>query len=68
MIHRDKFLWTTRNNFLFQGTLEAFVCSGILDKAVLSLGEQQGMLVKNECSSWYNRVGNFFVVGLGGEE
>ena len=28
-------------------------------KAVFCLGEKQGMLVNDECSSWYNRVGNF---------
>ena len=25
------------------------------------LGEKQGMLVNNECRSWYNRVGDFLL-------
>ena len=28
-------------------------------KTALCLGEKQGMLVNDECSSWYNRVGDF---------
>ena len=39
--------------------LEAFNHSSIFDKVVFFLGDQQGMLVKDECSSWYNRVGDF---------
>ena len=38
---------------------EAFDHSSIFDKAVFCLGEKQDMLVKDECSSWYNRVGDF---------
>ena len=30
-------------------------------KTAFCLGEKHGMLVNNECSSWYNRVGNFLV-------
>ena len=35
-------------------------CHGcISDKVVLCSGDKQGMLVNNECSSWYSRVGDF---------
>ena len=36
-----------------------FCHSNVFDIAVLCLREKQGMLVNNECGSWYNRVGNF---------
>ena len=29
------------------------------DKTVFCLGEKQDILVKVECSSWYNRIGDF---------
>ena len=29
------------------------------NKATFCLGKKQGMLVNGECSSWYNRVGDF---------
>ena len=28
---------------------------------VFCLGEKQGKIVNNDCSLWYNRVGDFFV-------
>ena len=40
---------------------EAFKHSSIFDKAVFCLGEKQGMLINDECSSWYNRVGDFLM-------
>ena len=33
--------------------------SSIFDKAVFCLGEKQGMMINDECRSWYNRVGDF---------
>ena len=45
-------------------TLEAFKTftqGSIIDKAVLCLGEKQGMLVNYECSSWHNKVGDFLM-------
>ena len=30
-------------------------------KTAFCLGEKQGMLANDECSSWYNRVGDFLV-------
>ena len=44
---------------------EAFNHSSIFDTSVFCLGEKQGMLLNDECSSWYNRVGDFLNVGLG---
>ena len=38
---------------------KAFNHSSIFNKAVFCLGEIQGMLVNDKCSSWYNRVGDF---------
>ena len=41
--------------------LEAFIHGSIFDKAVLCLGEKQGMLANDACSSWYNKVGDFLM-------
>ena len=43
-------------------TLEAFEAvnySNIFDKTVFCFSEKQGMLINDECSSWYNGVGDF---------
>ena len=52
---------------LFEGnpSSEAFLCHGISDNTAFCLGEKQGMLVNDERSSWYNRVGNCFSISLG---
>ena len=39
--------------------LEAFLHDSIFDKTAFCLGENQVMLVNDECSSWCNRVGDF---------
>ena len=45
---------------------KAFLHDSIFDKTVLCLGEKQGMLVNDECSSWYIRVGDFkYEYGIG---
>ena len=47
---------------LLSDAFEAFLCSGIFDKAVFCLGEKQGTLVNDKCSFWSiwdNRVGDF---------
>ena len=42
------------------GLCEALNHSSISDKAVLCLGEKQGIIIlNNERRSWYNRVGDF---------
>ena len=38
---------------------KAFNYSNIFDNAVFCLGEKQGMFMNDECSPWYNRVGDF---------
>ena len=43
---------------------ETFLCGSICDKTAFCLGEKEGVLVDIECSSWYNRVGDFST-GLG---
>ena len=42
-----------------EDTFEACFHGSIFTKTEFCLGEKQGMLVSNESSSWYNRVGNF---------
>ena len=39
--------------------IKAFNYSSIFTNTVFCLGEKQGMLINNECSSWYNKVGNY---------
>ena len=36
-----------------------FMHYSILDKMVFCLGEKQGMIVNNDCNSWYKRIGDF---------
>ena len=50
------------NMFFLQMRLKLFIHSSTFNKAVFCLGEKQAMLVKYKCSSWYNRVGDFFVI------
>ena len=40
---------------------EAFIHGSMFDKAVFCLGGKLGMLVNDECSSWYNKVGDFLI-------
>ena len=40
---------------------KAYLCGSVFDKIVFCLGEKQDVLVNNECSSWYNRVGGFSI-------
>ena len=47
---------------LLPGEVEGFLLSSVLDKAVFCLGGKHGMLVNDECSSWYYRVGNFLLL------
>ena len=42
-------------------TFEAFLRGSIFNKTAFCSGEKQGMLVNDECSSWYNKVGDFLV-------
>ena len=41
------------------GAFKAFLCGSIFDKTVFCLGERQRVLINDEYSSWYNRVGDF---------
>ena len=41
---------------------KSHLCSSILDQAVICLGEKQGMLINDECGSWYNRGGDFLLL------
>ena len=43
---------------------ETFLHSNIFAKTAFCFGEKEGMLVNNDCSSWYNRVGDFFIINL----
>ena len=46
---------------LLPDAFEAFLCGSIFDKTAFCLGGKQGMLVNDECSSWYKRGGEFRV-------
>ena len=46
---------------LLPDAFEAFVCSSPFNKSVFCLGEKQGMLLNDECSSWYNREGEYLL-------
>ena len=59
---------TQRENFfdykkqiLTLEALKSFYYSSIFNKAVFCLGEKYDMLINDECSSWYDRVGNFLI-------
>ena len=39
--------------------IETFLFGNSFDKTAFCLGEKEGRLVNDECSSWYNRVGDF---------
>ena len=42
-------------------TFEAFLHANVINQTVFCSGEKQGMLVNDECISWYNRVYDFLV-------
>ena len=44
---------------LIPEAFDTFFHSSIFDKTVFCLGEKQGIVVNDECSSWYYRVGEF---------
>ena len=44
---------------------ETVLCGNIFDNTAFCLGEKEGMLINDECSSWYNRVGDFFRIHFG---
>ena len=51
---RDVYLIFHYNMYtLILATLEAFLLGSISDKTAFCLGEWQGMLVNDECSSWH---------------
>ena len=67
MIPRDKFLAHLKQVLL--NAFEAFLHNSIFNKALSYLGEKQGTYMSeyDQCSSRYNRAGNF-IVGLGEEK
>ena len=50
-----------RRVYLTSSAFEAFSHGSIFDKAVFCLGQKQGMLVNDECSSLNSRVGDFYM-------
>ena len=54
MIPRDKAFQTTMylKQVLLPDEFETFLLSSVFDKAVFCLGEKQGVLVNDDCSSW----------------
>ena len=63
MIPRDK-IFDYLKQVLSSGCVLSFFRSSTFDKAVFCLGEKQDILVKDECSSWFNRVGDCSVVSM----
>ena len=61
MIPRDKIFLDYTRQILTLEAIEAFNHCSIFDKAAFCLGEKQGMLINDECSSWFNRVQNFLM-------
>ena len=60
MIPKDKFLdYICMKQIFTLKTFQPFNHSSTFDKAVFCLGEKQGMLINNECSSRYTKAGNF---------
>ena len=57
MIPRDKFLDYFKK-VLPLDAFEAFLHGSTFDKTAFCLEVKQGKLVIDECSSWYNRVGD----------
>ena len=47
---------------LLPDAFEDFMHRSVLDKTVFCLGEKQGMIVNDDCSLWYNRVGDFLML------
>ena len=40
---------------------DAFLHSSVFDKVLFCLGERKGLLVNDECGSWYGRIGEFLM-------
>ena len=38
---------------------DAFLRGSVFDKALFHLTERKGLLVNDECRSWYSRLGGF---------
>ena len=57
-IPKEKF-FTLLKQVLPPDAFEDFMHHSILDKTIFWLGKKQGVIVNNDCSSWYNRVGDF---------
>ena len=51
---------------LLSDAFENFILCRVFDKVLFCIGEKQGMIVNNGCSSWYNRIDTFDVsLGVG---
>ena len=57
-IPKEYFFLDYLKQVLVSDVFEAFVLHSIFDDSIC-LGEKQGMVVNNDCGSWYNRIGNF---------
>ena len=58
-IPRDETFFDYLKQVLTPKAFEAFTQSSIFDKTIFCLGEKRGVLVNDDCSSWYNKVGDF---------
>ena len=46
---------------LLPDVFEDFVHHSAFDKTVFYLGEKQGMIINDDCSLWYNKVGDILM-------
>ena len=56
--YQKQFFKNYLEQVLFLEHIEDFMHRSILDKTIFCLGEKQGMIVNDDCNSWYNRVGD----------
>ena len=55
------FLFDYSETVLPPDAFETLLCGSTFDKTPFCLGQKQGKLVNDECSSWYNRCRRFLV-------
>ena len=61
MIPKRQLFFQLLEKVVLLDAFEAFLLNSTFNKTIFYLGEKQGLLVRDECSSWCNRVGNFWL-------
>ena len=62
MIPRDKIFFEYLRTVFLPNAFETFLHGNIFNKTDFCFGETEGILINDECSSWYNRVGDFLIL------